>query len=133
MRDRKNRGLYKELTEPRRRYMKERSGRINGVTKVHMVDRSTGESRYIPSDVADTVGRAGNLKVRSRLCGSRVVRGPDGMLFKEAGAGVWWPTGRKCLGTPLDGSDPFDVAPAQCDPSGVLWMLTDGEWHRGGE
>ena len=133
MRDKRKRGLYKELSEPRRRFMKERSGRMNGARKVHMTDRVTGESRYFPEDVAEVAGRRGNFRVRSHAMGSRVVMGPDGMLFKDAGAGTWWPTGRKCLGTPIDGSDPYDVYPSQADPSGVLWQLTDGEWHKAGD
>lgn len=128
MTKRENRGKFKELTQARRRKMIERSGRMNGAHKVPLINRETGERSYVPDDLVDNVARNGNLKVLSRRLVSNVQAGPHGMLFKRAGAGRWWPTGRKCLGTPLDDSDPFDVDPVQEDPDGVVWVRHEGEW-----
>jgi hypothetical protein len=130
MRDRKKRGVFKELTTPRRRFMRMRADRMNGGAKVALADRVTGEQRYIPVDLAESVAREGNYRECGKRISTNVYEGPDGMLFKRAGRGRWWPTGRKCLGTPIDGSDPYDVAPIQEDPSGRLWERDEsGEWH----
>lgn len=130
MQKRENRGRWREMSAARRRVMIERSGRMNGAQKVALADRVTGEQRYIPEDLAESVARDGNFRECRRRTGSNVCEGPDGMLWKRAGRGLWWPTGRKCLGSPLDGSDPYDVASPQSDPSGRLWERdAAGDWH----
>ena len=60
--------------------------------------------------------------------GLRVVSGPDGMLWRSV-AGYWVPTGRTCLGTPLEG-DGVATGP-QRDPDGNMWELNPiaGEWE----
>lgn len=130
MQKRENRGRWRELSAARRKVMIERSGRLNGVQKVALADRATGEQRFIPVDMAESVAREGNYRECGRRVSTNIYEGPDGMLWKRAGRNRWWPTGRKCLGTPLDGSDPYDVVSPQSDPSGRLWERNDAdEWH----
>lgn len=129
MRDRKNRGLLKEMTAPKRRVMIERSAKMNARAKVKLVDRQTGQVHYPLAEDADYLGRRRNLHQPMRARGLPVERGPDGMLFRCV-AGRWEPTGRKCLGIPIDGSDPLDVQSAQVSPANELWIRDkDGEWR----
>lgn len=128
MRDRRNRGLLKELTTAKRRVMIERNRKLNARTKVELVDRVTGARQYVLEDQADSIARKRNLHQPTRAGGLRVERGPDGMLFRLVGS-RWEPTGRKCLGTPLDGSDPFRVQPDQESPSGELWIKHGDGWR----
>lgn len=132
MTKRENRGKWKELSAAKRRIMLERSGRMNAKPKARLKDRNTGEERVVLAEFEDLAGRMGNLKANVRWSGMRVERGVGGMLFREERRGVWTPTGRKCLGTPLDGSDPFDLEPVQYSPTGEVWLRdSDGEWHLG--
>ena len=134
MKSRENRGRMKELTAAKRRVMLERNGKMNSKPKVKLYDRASGQERVVLEELADFAGRRGNLRAARSYRGMRVERGPDGMLFREVRNGEWWPVGRKCLGTPLDGSDPFDVEPVQLAPDGAIWIRDDeGEWHAGGE
>lgn len=113
--------------------MIERAGKMNARPKARLHDRVTGQERVCLAEFEDQLGRTGNLRPTIRWGGNRVLSGPDGMLFREFRRGRWEPLGRKCLGTPLDDSDPFDVSPVQISPNGEIWMKdARGEWRRGG-
>lgn len=128
MRDPKARGKYRELTAAHRRATIERSGAYNAQPKVEIRNRETGEKRFVFAELEDHVGRKTGM-VRSRIGkGNPVERGPDGMLFRWVGR-EWLPTGRTCLGTPLDPSDSGLATGVQRDPSGGTWLEIEGEWE----
>jgi len=124
LRDPKAKGKHFELTQQWRRNEMRRSGKFNARPKVACVDRATGKQQLVFAEDAEHVMRKSQLRPqRSEWKGSPIVAGPDGMLFKQIGEHEYWPTGRRCLGTPLDGSDPRVYATPQRDPAGRMWML----------
>jgi hypothetical protein len=128
MRERRNRGLWKELSTAQRRVKIERAGKLNARPKAMLTDRVTGQVQHVLVEDAERIGRSRNLKPAVHWGGCPVERGPDGMLFRRVSR-RWEPTGRSCLGTPLDGSDPEDVKPEQESPSGELWIKGPHGWR----
>ena len=123
---------HDELVREWRRVEREKCGRYNGRPKVAMRNRDTGEQVHVFEESADDVARERGLTpLSSGWKGSRIVTGPDRMLWKWAGDTLrWWPTGRTCLGTPLGGGDPTAMSP-QRDPDGRTWLTNaEGEWVR---
>lgn len=130
--DPKKKGAHDELVREWRRVEREKCGRYNGRPKVAMRNRDTGEQVHVFEESADDVARKRGLTpLSSGWKGSRIVTGPDRMLWKWAGDTLrWWPTGRTCLGTPLGGGDPTAMSP-QRDPDGRTWLTNaEGEWVR---
>lgn len=124
--DPKKRGLHFELTKRWRQNETRRSGLFNARQKVACVDRRTGRQELVFAEDAEHIMRKSDKRpIASEWKGSRIVTGPDGMLFKQIGANAFWPTGRRCLGTPLDGSDPHVNMTPQRDPCGTLWVLVE--------
>ena len=122
---------WKEISTPHRRAETERSMHWNNShRKVQVVDPKTGRRELIFEEHEDRIGRRRGLR-RDRPFASmpQIVAGPDGMLFRYLKSGGWYPTGRTCLGTPLDGSDPTALSP-QRDPDGETWCDFDGDWRR---
>jgi hypothetical protein len=107
---------------------------MNAQLKARLTDRVTGEEKVVLAQYEDLTGRRGNMRPTLKWGGCRVERGPDNqMLFREWSPGKWEPIGRKCLGTPLDGSDPTDMDNFQISPSGEMWVRDEtGEWILGG-
>lgn len=118
-----------ELERPSRRLHVERTSKVMaGRPKVAV--RSV-DGRRITIDATNE-----NMAARIPGClpvvsygGWTVVSGPDGMLWRNI-AKVWVPTGRTCLGTPLDPEDDGVARGPQEDPDGNMWELNPetGEW-----
>lgn len=125
---------WKEISAPHRRAEIERSYEWNGShRKVQVVDPDTGRRELIFEEHEDAIGRKRGLR-RDRPYARmpKLMPGPDGMLFRnlsDSKGYPWMPTGRTCLGTPLDGRDPFASGP-QRDPYGETWVEMDGQWLR---
>ena len=127
---------WKEISAPHRRAEIERSYEWNGAhRKVQVVDPATGRRELVFEEHEDAIGRKRGLRRDRPFVGMRRVEvGPDGMLFRriaDAAGYPWMPTGRTCLGTPLDGRDPVARGP-QRDPDGEIWvqLVDGGEWLR---
>lgn len=125
---------WKEVSAPHRRAEIERSMHWNNShRKVTVVDPTTGRSEMVFEEHEDKIGRLRGLRRDRPFSAMKsVYRGPDGMLFRhlsDSSAHRWYPTGRTCLGEPLDGSDPTALSP-QRDPDGETWVEFDGEWKR---
>lgn len=121
-------GKLKELTQAKRRAEMERSSRWNaGIRRVQMVDPQTGATDVVPEEHEDLIGRRRGLRrARPFAAMNKVERGPDGMLFRYVNG--WMPTGRTCLGTPLDPNDSGEARGVQRDPSGKMWAVRNSSW-----
>jgi hypothetical protein len=123
----------KDVTSKGRRLYAERSAKLVAArepSKVRVRNRHGKVVRIHPEN-EDWAGRVlGAKPVPTYVTGaSKLYTGKDGMLWRDV-AGYWIPTGRVCLGTPLDGSDP-EAKGVQRDPDGNPWVTNTltGEWE----
>lgn len=71
-----------------------------------LVDRESGQRFTAPTLNAERLARKRGLVEAPNWSACRIADGLAGdMLWKLVGS-QWWPTGRRCLGTPLDDGDP---------------------------
>jgi hypothetical protein len=94
---------------------------------VALRDKDGGIRRVDPS-IADATARRQGWSLLPGYGGVQVERGADGMLWRRV-AGQWWPTGKRCLGTPLRGRASISRGGVQHDPSGHPWRFIRGEWR----
>lgn len=126
------RGVHalRELSEPSRRLHVERAAEIAPPPARARMRTADGRVVAVHEENQRWLHQAtGALPVASFTGGVRVVSGPDGMLWRDI-AGYWVPTGRTCLGTPVDGSSGVAEGP-QRDPAGNMWEVNPetGEWE----
>lgn len=124
----------KDVTSKSRKLYAERSAKLAAErepSKVRVINRRGKVVRIHPEN-EDWAGRVlGAKPVPTYVtAASRLYTGKDGMLWRDV-AGYWVPTGRVCLGTPIDGSDP-EAKGVQRDPDGNPWEMNalSGEWEQ---
>jgi hypothetical protein len=119
-----------ELERPARRLHVERTNKVKAADPTVRVRALDGRIIEISAESEPAASRVrGCLPVPS-YGGCPVEAGADGMLWRNV-ARIWVPTGRTCLGTPVNPEDDGIARGPQEDPDGNMWEQnpTSGNWE----
>ena len=128
---RENRRKMLDLMSPAWRAEAERGTRANARIVKEELRTSDGRSMFPAAAFAEQVANERGMKPVVHYGGTRLVAGPDGMIFALTRAYRWEPTGRCFPGKGVSWLDRPYATGVQRDPDGGLWEQIEDRWVNG--
>jgi len=119
-----------DMTRPWRNAETERMAKLQGRSPRASLRDRDGGIRYVDAALADQAARRNGWSHHWRARGTRVERGIEGGMLWRQCPGGWEPTGKACLGHPIEARR---LPSLQVDPSGRIWRRVGRQWMKHGE